>query len=220
MKSRGNPQAQPDASRAEIGRISRFYGQVDRARPAAFGAIYFSETPRANGGWITSGSCVICGRMSIRQYRIYRRLATILLRTFSPTHRARKLEAQTPDSKPHAHRSVRMPWQQCECGNNLLVAQSHDGVHAGRAPGGDVAGQNRDRGKNSRYGDQGGYVGGLHAYNKLDMRRVRANDARRPIVTPMAASTRPWPITNRSNWPVSAPRAMRIPISFVRCCTE
>ena len=55
---------------------------------------------------------------------------------------------------------------------------------------------------------------------KLDMKRVSPNAAPTPITTPINASDMPWKITIFLTSPLSAPRAMRMPISCVRCSTE
>ena len=55
--------------------------------------------------------------------------------------------------------------------------------------------------------------------SRLLMTRVIANDATNPTPTPIKASFIPCPTTIAVTSRVSAPRAMRTPISLVRCAT-
>src|ERR1700679_2846960 len=59
----------------------------------------------------------------------------------------------------------------------------------------------------------------LTSNNRLDMNRVSASDAATPIAMPTTANLSAWAKTSRITCPRSAPSAMRIPISCVRCAT-
>jgi hypothetical protein len=54
---------------------------------------------------------------------------------------------------------------------------------------------------------------------KLAIKRVSPKAAAMPMATPISARAMPWKTTIPRTWPVSAPSAMRIPISCVRCFT-
>ena len=103
--------------------------------------------------------------------------------------------------------------------STLFVVQRHERIHSRRAARRQVRGkarhhQHHERGRNERQG-----VGGGKPEEQSGTNRPAASAAARPTTMPRSTSVIDSLITRRSTWRLSAPSAMRMPISFVRRAT-